>query len=182
MNEYIVSSDGLRPVDELMHYAKGSTKANAKYISRKKVNGKWVYTYNKPGTVRSGGTPSGWDVNTDQAYANAQDTHEYAKMYPVARQHAQSRAESEKRMQSSAQRNVQNSLSYKIRAKTAYYKNKGSQFIKKFTTKNRYTKVQSHTTAQFGTTVATFDNTNYLDKKTGKFVNLGKNFIKYYGL
>ena len=30
---------------ELLHYAKGQTKKNAKHKSRKMVNGRWVYTY-----------------------------------------------------------------------------------------------------------------------------------------
>lgn len=32
---------------ELLHYAKGQTKKNAKYKSRKMVNGRWVYDYGR---------------------------------------------------------------------------------------------------------------------------------------
>lgn len=50
MSDYIVTSRGLFPVkkgfsNQLMHYAKGSTAKDHKYIKREYRNGKWRYTY-----------------------------------------------------------------------------------------------------------------------------------------
>lgn len=49
--------------DELQHWGnKGSAKEEHKYVSRKMVNGKWVYTY--PEDVKSGGSSSKTSFNT----------------------------------------------------------------------------------------------------------------------
>lgn len=185
MSEYIITENGLLPTDELMHYAKGQTKRNAKYVSKRLVNGKWVYTYKKSGP---GGTPNSSDIDRHQKYADAQGDYGYAKMYSGARQQNQSAAESMKRMQSSAQRNVEKSLSYRIRSKKAYYVNKAKNFLKKFTVPLRYGK---RVTADIAVSEAKVPSKRVIafgrkgqnwDTKQQRYVNLGSNFVKKYGL
>lgn len=50
--------------NELLHYAKGQTKKNAKYKSRKMVNGRWVYDYGKEGYTSTVG--AGKEIHTTE--------------------------------------------------------------------------------------------------------------------
>ena len=122
---------------ELTHSAKGSTwqKKNASYISRVKKNGKWVYTYN-----RQSKTPGNDQIQAEMDKAKYGYYRQGGKFtmpssYPKPTKQqsdkSYSSAESLKRKQVSAQRNVQKDTRYKINAKTAYIKNKASRNINK---------------------------------------------------
>ena len=190
MSDYIVTSNGLLPADELVHSAKGTTwsKDNASYISRKKVNGKWVYTYKKLGTVRGNGqpvdmtnaTPTSKEVSERQRFAQ-NEAKTRSSISKRKAQQIQSEAESMKRKSVSAQRNVQKSWSYKLGAKKAYYVNKAKNYWKKLTTKYKYRKISIHGSVSVGGNTSSFD-TNFYSDKHGNPVTLGKNFIKKYGL
>jgi transketolase len=123
----------------LSHSAKGTSwqKKGASYISRVKKNGKWVYTYNNHNV------PSNRSINDEMYkadYSGVRHDAKFTKSSPkkfigktvkqVSDEHY-SNAESLKRKQVSAQRNVQKDTRYKINAKTAYLKNKASRNIKK---------------------------------------------------
>lgn len=124
---------------ELTHSAKGSTwqKKGAAYISRKKVNGKWVYTYNNLGKRLFNNS-----INNEMDRANygvVRNDARFLDGYPksmvgktvkqVSDQHY-SNAESLKRKQVSGQRNIEKDPRYKLSAKTAYLKNKASRAAK----------------------------------------------------
>ena len=131
---------------ELKHSAKGSTwqKNGAAYISRVRKNGKWVYTYNKQGK-----TPSNKSINNEMYkadYSGVRHDAKFTKSSPkkfigktvkqVSDEHY-SNAESLKRKQVSAQRNVQKDPRYKVEAKAAYLKNKASRAVRKNVAKGK---------------------------------------------
>ena len=101
---------------QLQHSAKGTTwsKDGASYIRREKKNGKWVYTYGKPGYV----------ISTKSNRLNKKGFSEldYGRY---------SNYESLKRQSVSAQRNIEKDPRYKLSAKTAYLKNKASRAARK---------------------------------------------------
>lgn len=64
MSDYYVYNGRLYSASELTHYAKGQTKKNAKYKSRKMVNGRWVYDYGKEGYTSTVG--AGKEIHTTE--------------------------------------------------------------------------------------------------------------------
>lgn len=147
---------------ELTHSARGTTwsKDGASYISRKKVNGKWVYTYGKPGhtvSTRSNslsGKKGFREIDYGKegsrvAQNNLRNARYFDKNDPsynnrtVAREFKKrsdrgySNYESLKRQSVSAQRNIEKDPRYKVEAKTAYLKNKASRAARKNVAKGK---------------------------------------------
>lgn len=141
---------------ELLHYAKGQTKKNAKYKSRKLVNGRWVYDYgNKKSPYQAGAKtyanyPKATNSNDDiesvtELAKSSDDLARFARQnddeYNRERLHylsnrLYSAAESAKRQQTSQQRkNNEKRYNYKASTKFNKAKAKGKALVKNLISK-----------------------------------------------
>lgn len=141
---------------ELLHYAKGQTKKNAKYKSRKLVNGRWVYDYgNKKSPYQKGAEDYADYPKITNSNDSIESVTELAKMsgdlarfaaqnddpYNRERMHylanrQYSAAESAKRQKNSQQRkNNEKRYNYKASAKFNKAKAKGKSLVKNLISK-----------------------------------------------
>ena len=138
---------------ELLHYAKGQTKKNAKYKSRKMVNGRWVYDYgNKKSPYQKGAedyadypkaTNSNDSIESVTGLAKMSDDlarfagqnddpYNRERMHYLANRQY-SAAESAKRQKNSWQRKFnEKHYNYKASARFNKVKAKGKALIKKY--------------------------------------------------
>ena len=118
---------------ELLHYAKGQTKKNAKYKSRKMVNGRWVYDYGRNHLAiqkaaneykNNPAHPDSVDVNNYvvKSEQTRPDYNQATRQYhQYIRDRYTSATETSKRKQQSA-----------LAAKQRSYASKGKSLIKKY--------------------------------------------------
>lgn len=141
---------------ELLHYAKGQTKKNAKYKSRKMVNGRWVYDYGDKKSPYQAGAKTYADypkvANNNDSIESvtelakmsddlARYAHQNDDAYNRERLHylanrMYSAAESAKRQQNSQKRkNNEKHYNYKSSAIFNKAKAKGKTLVKKLISK-----------------------------------------------
>ena len=157
MENYVVYNGALVPESELMHYAKGQTKKNAKYVKRERRNGRWVYYYandkvnkvdkNKYNHIQSQiveDTDAGNDYHKFGAYiggsgriTESSDPNNVGKTVKQVADEKNSNAESLKRKQASSLAASQrfeaklSDKSYQSKAKRDYYIQVASEWLNK---------------------------------------------------
>lgn len=152
---------------ELLHYAKGSTKKNAKYAKREFRNGRWVYYY--PDDIKGGKVDKNkYDYNNkkindemykadysgvrhDAKFTERSSEDKAGKTVKSVSDAHYSNAESLKRQQASAlaasQRKQKDKLAndkaYQLKARFSYYVGRGQHFVEEYI-KGHEGKVHTH--------------------------------------